>query len=173
VRPLDAEADGAEWDEAALLVLSIDPIREPARAHRVWESHLARAKWPAKARMRPSSLCWPEVLNFTASHRCDPGEGPPRKAEDTFLAQRPIETQVTKQRTTRRMISYVVFGDAPLLREIIEVSVNDLSYVIVTSRGDDRGPARPFLVIAFSVCGHILCRYMVPGRLLEVPRFDL
>jgi hypothetical protein len=42
---LDAERDGAEWDEAALLVLCIDPIREPARARRAWESHLARAKW--------------------------------------------------------------------------------------------------------------------------------
>jgi len=42
---LDAEREGAEWDEAALLVLSIDPIREPDRAHRAWESHLARAKW--------------------------------------------------------------------------------------------------------------------------------
>jgi hypothetical protein len=42
---LDAEGDGAEWDEAALLVLCIDPVREPARAHRAWESHLARAKW--------------------------------------------------------------------------------------------------------------------------------
>ena len=42
---LDAEREGAEWDEAALLVLSIDPIREPDRARRVWESHLARAKW--------------------------------------------------------------------------------------------------------------------------------
>ena len=42
---LDAELEGAEWDEAALLVLSIDPIREPDRARRVWESHLARAKW--------------------------------------------------------------------------------------------------------------------------------
>ena len=45
---LDAEADRAEWDEAALLVLCIDPIREPARARRVWESHLARAKWLAE-----------------------------------------------------------------------------------------------------------------------------
>jgi hypothetical protein len=35
---LDAEGDGAEWDEAALLVLCIDPVREPARAHRVRES---------------------------------------------------------------------------------------------------------------------------------------
>jgi hypothetical protein len=45
---LDAERDGAEWDEAALLVLRIDPIREPARARRVWERHLARAKWLAE-----------------------------------------------------------------------------------------------------------------------------
>jgi|SRR5215468_9122502 len=44
-RLLDAEAEGAEWDEAALLVLRIDPIREPVRARRIWESHLARAKW--------------------------------------------------------------------------------------------------------------------------------
>ena len=42
---LEAEAEGAEWDEAALLVLHIDPIREPERARRVWESHLTRAKW--------------------------------------------------------------------------------------------------------------------------------
>jgi hypothetical protein len=41
---LDAQAEGAEWDEAALLVLQIDPVREPGRARRVWESHLARAK---------------------------------------------------------------------------------------------------------------------------------
>jgi len=42
---LEAEADGADWDEAALLVLRIDPILEPTRARRAWESHLARAKW--------------------------------------------------------------------------------------------------------------------------------
>jgi hypothetical protein len=45
LRLLDAEAGGAEWDEAALLVLHIDPVREPVRARRAWESHLARAKW--------------------------------------------------------------------------------------------------------------------------------
>jgi hypothetical protein len=47
---LDAERNGAEWDEASLLVLGIDPIREPARARRAWESHLARAKWLAEHR---------------------------------------------------------------------------------------------------------------------------
>jgi hypothetical protein len=45
LRLLDAHAEGAEWDEAALLVLHIDPIRQPARARRAWESHFARAKW--------------------------------------------------------------------------------------------------------------------------------
>jgi hypothetical protein len=48
LRLLDAQAEGAEWDEAALLVLQIDPVREPIRARRVWESHLARAKWLAE-----------------------------------------------------------------------------------------------------------------------------
>ena len=42
---LAAQGDGAEWDEAALLVLRIDPIREPTRAQRAWESHLTRANW--------------------------------------------------------------------------------------------------------------------------------
>jgi len=48
LRLLDAEADGADWTEVARLVLHIDPSREPARARRAWESHLARAKWMAK-----------------------------------------------------------------------------------------------------------------------------
>jgi hypothetical protein len=42
---LETEADGGDWDEAALLVLRIDPVREPLRARRVWEGHLTRAKW--------------------------------------------------------------------------------------------------------------------------------
>ena len=45
---LETEADGGDWDEAALLVLRIDPIREPARARRVWENHIARARWLAE-----------------------------------------------------------------------------------------------------------------------------
>ena len=42
---LDAEREGAEWDEAALLVLFIDPIREPARARQVWRATSHSAKW--------------------------------------------------------------------------------------------------------------------------------
>jgi len=45
VRLLDAETDGADWMEVALVVLDIDPVREPGRARGAWESHLARAKW--------------------------------------------------------------------------------------------------------------------------------
>jgi hypothetical protein len=45
LRVLDAEADGADWTEVARIVLHIDPASDPARAHRAWESHLARASW--------------------------------------------------------------------------------------------------------------------------------
>ena len=45
LRLLDAECEGADWQEVARIVLQIDPAREPARARRAWESHLARAKW--------------------------------------------------------------------------------------------------------------------------------
>lgn len=45
LRLLDAEADGADWREVARLVLGLDPRREPERAYRVWQDHLARAQW--------------------------------------------------------------------------------------------------------------------------------
>ena len=45
LRLLDAETDGADWMEVALVVLDIDPVHEPGRARGAWESHLARAKW--------------------------------------------------------------------------------------------------------------------------------
>jgi hypothetical protein len=45
LRLLDADAAGADWTEVARIVLHIDPSREPERARRSWESHLARAKW--------------------------------------------------------------------------------------------------------------------------------
>jgi arylamine N-acetyltransferase len=46
-RLLDAEAEGADWKEAARVIFHIDPDREPERAHRAFDSHLARAKWMA------------------------------------------------------------------------------------------------------------------------------
>jgi Uncharacterized conserved protein (DUF2285) len=45
LRLLDAEAEGAEWREVARIVLGLDPRREPERAYRMWQSHLARAQW--------------------------------------------------------------------------------------------------------------------------------
>ena len=45
LRLLDAAAEDADWREVTRVVLHIDPNREPARARRAWESHLARARW--------------------------------------------------------------------------------------------------------------------------------
>lgn len=45
IRLLQAEGEGADWQEVARIVLHIDPEREPDRARNAYESHLARAKW--------------------------------------------------------------------------------------------------------------------------------
>ena len=45
LRLLDADAQGADWREVAQIVLHIDPNREPIRARKAFDSHLARAKW--------------------------------------------------------------------------------------------------------------------------------
>ena len=45
LRMLDADADGAAWEEVARLVLSIDPAAEPGRARRCFNTHLERARW--------------------------------------------------------------------------------------------------------------------------------
>ncbi len=45
IRLLDAEAEGADWREAVAIVFGLDPEKEPARAKRVHDSHLARAHW--------------------------------------------------------------------------------------------------------------------------------
>ncbi|WP_038378242.1 DNA -binding domain-containing protein [Bradyrhizobium elkanii] len=47
MRLLDADAEGADWREVAEIVLRINPKREPERARRAYETHLARAKWMA------------------------------------------------------------------------------------------------------------------------------
>ena len=52
LRLLDADADGADWREVANVVLHIDSDREPERARRAWESHLARAKWMTESGYR-------------------------------------------------------------------------------------------------------------------------
>lgn len=45
LRLLDAQADGAGWREAARIVLGLDVAHAPRHARRVYESHLARARW--------------------------------------------------------------------------------------------------------------------------------
>lgn len=45
VRLLDAEADGADWEEAVEVLFGIDPVEEPERARKIYETHLARAHW--------------------------------------------------------------------------------------------------------------------------------
>jgi hypothetical protein len=45
LRLLDAEIEGADWREAARIVLRRDPSANSAGARRCWESHLKRAKW--------------------------------------------------------------------------------------------------------------------------------
>lgn len=49
MRLLDATADGADWREVVLVLFGIDPDREPSRARRVHDSHLARARWMTRA----------------------------------------------------------------------------------------------------------------------------
>jgi Uncharacterized conserved protein (DUF2285) len=48
LRLRDADAEGADWQEVARIVLHIDPVREPTRAWKAFESHLSRAKWMAE-----------------------------------------------------------------------------------------------------------------------------
>jgi len=45
LRLLDADAEGADWQEVARIVLHLDPQSQPDVARRTYESHLARAKW--------------------------------------------------------------------------------------------------------------------------------
>jgi hypothetical protein len=45
IRLLDAEAEGADWCEVVAIIFGIDPGKEPERAKRIHDSHLARAHW--------------------------------------------------------------------------------------------------------------------------------
>jgi hypothetical protein len=45
LRLLDAADEGADWREAAALILGIDPAAEPNRAKTMHDSHLTRARW--------------------------------------------------------------------------------------------------------------------------------
>jgi hypothetical protein len=45
LRLLDAAEDDADWHEVARIVFKVDPDQEPGRAKRMYEAHLARARW--------------------------------------------------------------------------------------------------------------------------------
>ncbi len=45
LRLLDAAADGADWREVMEVLFELDPRKDPDRARRVHDAHLARARW--------------------------------------------------------------------------------------------------------------------------------
>ncbi len=45
LRLLDAEKEGARWEEVTIIIFGIDPKTDHARAQHVYQSHLARAHW--------------------------------------------------------------------------------------------------------------------------------
>lgn len=45
MRLLDAVEAGADWREIVEVLFGIDPAREPERGLKVYENHLARARW--------------------------------------------------------------------------------------------------------------------------------
>lgn len=47
LRLLDAETDGADWREAAAIILGLDPAADSEHARGCWESHFQRAQWIA------------------------------------------------------------------------------------------------------------------------------
>lgn len=48
LRLLDADNEGADWEEVARIVLGLDPVEDETGAKRTWVSHLVRARWMAK-----------------------------------------------------------------------------------------------------------------------------
>ena len=48
LRLLDADAAHADWEEAAQIILNLDPKADKSKTRRTWESHLARAHWLTK-----------------------------------------------------------------------------------------------------------------------------
>ncbi|MCF8707921.1 DUF2285 domain-containing protein [Rhizorhapis sp. SPR117] len=63
LRLLDASADEtATWQEAIQIIFHVDPIRDRDRARRLYESHLARARWMSEAGYRQlaafEQFCW-------------------------------------------------------------------------------------------------------------------
>lgn len=45
LRLIDADDEGADWEEVAAAIFGLDASSEPARARAVHDKHLARARW--------------------------------------------------------------------------------------------------------------------------------
>ncbi|WP_375551404.1 DNA -binding domain-containing protein [Rhodophyticola porphyridii] len=45
LRLLDAEADGADWQEVVHVLFGLNPAADPDRARHMHDTHLARARW--------------------------------------------------------------------------------------------------------------------------------
>lgn len=52
LRLLDADADGADWREIARIVLDLDAGDDEKQARKIYDSHLARARWMTEAGYR-------------------------------------------------------------------------------------------------------------------------
>lgn len=52
LRLLDAAAEGADWREVVEIVFGLDVSADPARARRIHDSHLARARWMSETGYR-------------------------------------------------------------------------------------------------------------------------
>lgn len=52
LRLLDALADGADWQDAARIVLGLDPKSDAVRAREIHDAHLARAQWMTRSGYR-------------------------------------------------------------------------------------------------------------------------
>ncbi len=52
LRLLDAADDGADWREATAIIFSVDVHSDEDRARRLYDTHLARARWISKAGYR-------------------------------------------------------------------------------------------------------------------------
>jgi hypothetical protein len=82
----DAAAAGADWKEVAGVMLHLDPEREPDRARRAWETHLARAHWMNRARLPASAPCRRAALSASQDFpRLDTGPVRGAGAERCFL----------------------------------------------------------------------------------------
>lgn len=45
LRLLDAESEGAPWEDVVKIIFGIDPKADQLRAEAVYQNHLARAHW--------------------------------------------------------------------------------------------------------------------------------